>query len=134
MSRNLITSAAKRAATTVAAAALVLTATAGVSTAAAPSATTSGYNLVYLNTVYDQWSHKTPDANASSHVGTLYKARNYFKCYTYGQTYHAVENGRTSNIWLLTDDDNGNANVYVTEVYLDTYGWLNDTSLLEKCK
>ncbi|MEV7523583.1 hypothetical protein [Streptomyces sp. NPDC091371] len=87
--------------------------------------------LVYFNTVIDQWSHWTPDANASSHAGWLYRGRNYFKCYAIGEYY--ADNGRGSVFWLKTDDDTGHANVYVSDVYLDAYGWANDLNLLPKC-
>ncbi|MEU1286653.1 hypothetical protein [Kitasatospora sp. NPDC005856] len=139
MSRSLITSAAKGVATTVAAAALVLTTTAGAGAAATAdiiaktTTASSPLAFAYMNMVYDQWSHKTPDANDSSHVGWLYKGRSYFYCWTRGQDYHAVENGRYSSIWLKTDDDTKNKNVFVSDTYLDAYGWQNDTTILPKC-
>ncbi|MFF0294533.1 hypothetical protein ACFYST_15335 [Kitasatospora sp. NPDC004614] len=135
-SRNLITSAAKRAATTAAAAAFVLTATAGVSTAA-PSEnaakTTTASSAVHLDTILNQWNHRTPDANTSSHAGRLYKGRNSFKCWKTGQSYTSPETSRVSTTWLRTDDDSGNANVYVSDTYLDDYGYTYDQDLLPKC-
>lgn len=88
-------------------------------------------SLVYMNTVVSQWSHFTPDWHDSSHAGTLYAGSNYFFCYTYGLTY--TGNGHTSSVWLKTDDDFGNHNVWVSDVYLDTEGFRNDILWLDKC-
>ncbi|KJY26034.1 hypothetical protein VR45_37965, partial [Streptomyces sp. NRRL S-495] len=82
-----------------------------------PSA--AAYGRTDLNTVVDQWSHWTPDARDSSHAGWLYKGSNYFYCWTTGAT--CTGNGRTSAVRLKTDDDSGNRNVYVTDVYLDKW-------------
>ncbi|KOU52608.1 hypothetical protein ADK54_06945 [Streptomyces sp. WM6378] len=119
--------------------------TAGVSSAAASgssakaeSASTSkalapAYPMVWLNTVIDQWSHWTPDANESSHAGWLYKGNRYFYCWTWGAQYYAPETNRTSSVWLRTNDSNGNSNIYVTDTYLDAYGYGNDQNLLPYC-
>ncbi|MDQ0688865.1 hypothetical protein QF032_007875 [Streptomyces achromogenes] len=85
----------------------------------------------YLNTVVTQWTHWTPDAENSSHAGTLYAGRNYFYCWTVGQLYYA--NGRSSQIWLKTDDDTGHRNVWVNDVNLDEWGYYHDQSALPHC-
>ncbi|MFI1508182.1 hypothetical protein [Streptomyces sp. NPDC020597] len=98
---------------------------------AAPAAARQAASLVYLNTVVDQWSHWTPDWHNESHAGTLYAGRSYFYCYTYGVTY--TGNGHTSSVWLRTDDDTGNRNVWVSDVNLDPYGFRYDVNLLPHC-
>ncbi|MGW5655599.1 hypothetical protein [Streptomyces humi] len=98
---------------------------------AAPAAVGQAASLVYLNTVVDQWSHWTPDWHNESHAGTLYAGQSYFFCYTYGLTYSG--NGHTSSVWLRTDDDLGNRNVYVSDVNLDPYGFRYDVNLLPHC-
>ncbi|MGW4384597.1 hypothetical protein [Kitasatospora sp. NPDC004531] len=140
MSRNLITSAAKCAATTVAAAALVLTTTAGAGAAeptdTVPKTTTVASAPLFpvaMNTDYDQWTYRAPAADIRWRAGRLYKGKHYFSCWTYGQQYTAPENGRTSSVWLRTDDDSGNSGVYASETYLDAYGWQNDLTLLNRC-
>ncbi|MGY6026587.1 hypothetical protein [Streptomyces spinosirectus] len=87
--------------------------------------------LRYYNTVIDQWTHYSPDWQTSSHAGTLYAGSNYFYCFTYSVTY--TGNGHTSSVWLLTDDDTGHRNVWVSDVNLDTYGFLNDVRELPHC-
>ncbi|UXX97389.1 hypothetical protein N7U49_47120 [Streptomyces sp. AD2-2] len=96
-------------------------------TAAAPQSA----SLVYMTTLVSQWSHWTPDWHDSSHAGTLYAGSSYFFCYTYGLTY--TGNGHTSSVWLKTDDDFGNHNVYVSDVYLNAEGFRNDILWLPKC-
>ncbi|MFE7168394.1 hypothetical protein [Streptomyces sp. NPDC057616] len=86
---------------------------------------------VYMTTVVDQWTHYTPDWQTSSHAGTLYAGRNYFYCFTYSVTY--TGNGRTSSVWLRTDDDTGHRNVWVSDVNLDTYDYIYDVNLLPHC-
>ncbi|MEH0447690.1 MULTISPECIES: hypothetical protein [unclassified Streptomyces] len=98
---------------------------------AAPAAARQAASLVYLNTVVDQWSHWTPDWHNESHAGTLYAGRSYFYCYTYSVTY--TGNGHTSSVWLRTDDDTGNRNVWVSDVNLDPYGFRYDVNLLPHC-
>ncbi|MFE7592101.1 hypothetical protein ACFU6K_22105 [Kitasatospora sp. NPDC057512] len=112
-------------------AALLLGMTVGV--AAAAPAPAPAYTKQNLTTILSQWTHWTPDANDSSHAGTLNAGVNYFYCWTNGQSYYARETGRTSSIWLLTDDDTGHRNVYVSETYLDAYGYANDTQILPHC-
>ncbi|MFJ4894789.1 MULTISPECIES: hypothetical protein [unclassified Streptomyces] len=96
-------------------------------TAAAPQSA----SLVYMTTIVDQWSHWTPDWHDSSHAGTLKAGKSYFFCYTYGLTYSDF--GRQSSVWLKTDDDTGNHNVYVSDVYLNDEGFRNDILWLPKC-
>ncbi|MET8747820.1 hypothetical protein [Streptomyces sp. NPDC004728] len=88
--------------------------TSAPSSPAAPLAASRTKYYVYFD--YTSWSHWTPDSKASSHAGTLNKGRNYVYCYTNGENY--TDNGHTSTVWLQTDDDSGNANVWVTRVYL----------------
>ncbi|MFG1664937.1 hypothetical protein [Streptomyces sp. Y7] len=95
------------------------------------SAKAAAYPKVYLNTVVNQWTHWTPDWYDSTHAGWLYAGSNYFYCIKEGVYY--TDNGRKSKYWLLTDDDSGNRNVYVSEVYLDQWGWDNVYSLLDYC-
>ncbi|MFE1924259.1 hypothetical protein ACFW91_17045 [Streptomyces asoensis] len=105
-----------------------------VAAPARPSATAAkaaAYPKVYLNTVVNQWTHWTPDYYDSTHAGWLYAGSNYFYCLKEGVYY--TDNGRRSRYWLLTDDDSGNRNVYVSEVYLDQWGWDNVYSLLDYC-
>ncbi|MGI5413901.1 hypothetical protein ACQEV9_44760 [Streptomyces chartreusis] len=97
----------------------------------AGSAKAAAYPKVYLNTVINQWTHWTPDWYDSTHAGWLYAGSNYFYCIKEGVYYS--DNGRKSKYWLLTDDDSGNRNVYVSEVYLDQWGWDNVYSLLDYC-
>ncbi|MEW1773537.1 hypothetical protein [Streptomyces sp. NPDC086777] len=96
-------------------------------TAAAPQSA----SLVYMTTLVSQWTHWTPDWHDSSHAGTLYAGSSYFFCYTYGLTYSDL--GRQSSVWLKTDDDFGNHNVYVSDVYLNAEGFRNDILWLPKC-
>jgi hypothetical protein len=98
---------------------------------AAGSAKATAYPKVYLNTVVNQWTHWTPDWYDSTHAGWLYAGSNYFYCIKEGVYYS--DNGRRSKYWLLTDDDSGNRNVYVSEVYLDQWGWDNVYNLLDYC-
>ena len=42
-------------------------------------------------------------------------------------------NGHTSSVWLRTDDDTGNRNVWVSDVNLDPYGFTYDVNLLPHC-
>ncbi|MFJ6016976.1 hypothetical protein [Streptomyces sp. NPDC092952] len=70
----------------------------------------------YVNFAYSSWSHWTPDSRDSSHAGTLYAGRNYVYCFTNGENY--TDKGHTSTVWLQTDDDSGNPNVWVSRVYL----------------
>ncbi|UXX97412.1 hypothetical protein N7U49_47290 [Streptomyces sp. AD2-2] len=106
------------------------------SAAAAPakaqthSAATASFTKEYLYTTRDQWTHWTPDAQTSSHAGTLYQAVNYFYCWVEGAWY---SNGYGSNVWLRTDDDSGYRNVYVSDVNL-TYGdFVHDKEILPHC-
>ncbi|MCB5908456.1 hypothetical protein [Streptomyces pinistramenti] len=89
---------------------------------------------VYFNTARTQWTHYTPDAQSSSHAGTLNGGRNYFYCYVEGGFYKNETNGRGSNYWLRTDDDTGHRNVYVSDTNLDQYGWSHMVDLLPYCK
>ncbi|MDH6502452.1 hypothetical protein [Streptomyces sp. SAI-149] len=88
-------------------------------------------SLVYMTTIRTQWTHWTPDWHDESHAGTLYAGTSYFFCYTYGLTYSDL--GRQSSVWLKTDDDLGNRNVYVSDVYLNDEGYRNDILWLPKC-
>jgi hypothetical protein len=91
----------------------------------------AAYPKVYLNTVVNQWTHWAPDYYESTHAGWLYAGSNYFYCFVKGVTY--ADNGHVSSYWLLTDDDSGNRNVYVSDVYLDQWGWANVLNLLDRC-
>lgn len=86
---------------------------------------------VYWTTVTNQWSHWTPDANTSSHAGTLNQGSNYFYCWTGGQVF--IANSHNSDIWLLTDDDSGNKNVWVSAVYLTDYAYLHYLNTTPNC-
>lgn len=97
--------------------------------AAAPA--TAAHTPVYLHTTVDQWTHWTPDAYTSTHAGTLYAGLNYFYCWTFGEQYTA--HGSTSHIWLNTDDDSGDRNVYVSIVNLDADGWNTYYGLMDQC-
>ncbi|MEV8455457.1 hypothetical protein AB0467_34540 [Streptomyces sp. NPDC052095] len=79
-----------------------------------PSAATE--DVTWLDFKYSSWSHWTPDSKDSSHAGTLNAGRNYVYCWQEGETY--TDKGHTSGNWLLTDDDSGNSNVWVSRVYL----------------
>ncbi|MFJ3762159.1 hypothetical protein [Streptomyces sp. NPDC090080] len=113
----------------------MLTGTAQAASAQSGSGTASAApqsaSRVYMTTVVSQWTHWTPDWHDSSHAGTLYAGSNYFLCYTYGLTYSDL--GRQSSVWLKTDDDFGNHNVYVSDVYLNDEGFRNDILWLPKC-
>ncbi|MEU2866179.1 hypothetical protein ACIQWL_53710 [Streptomyces mirabilis] len=109
-----------------------LLATASQAVAAAQVSRTPASASTYnLTTVIDQWTHWSPDANTSSHAGTLYAGTSYFYCWTYGATYS--NNGHTDNVWLRTDDDTGNRGVYVSDVNLDSWGWHYDQEVLPQC-
>ena len=103
----------------------------GTATAAAKQGVCAPGPPVYLTTVVSQWTHWTPDADASTHTGTLFAGCNYFYCWTEGQLYS--DNGRDSDTWLRTDDDFGYTDVYVNDVYLDTWGFRNDVRVLPRC-
>ena len=87
--------------------------------------------LVYFNTLVTQPSYKYQYDYEWNKVGTLYAGSNYFKCWRVGTRMRAF--GRSSAIWLRTDDDTGNANVYVPDVNLDDYGFAHDVDLLPEC-
>jgi hypothetical protein len=76
------------------------------------------YPKVYLHSVTDQWTHWTPDANASSHAGELYAGDNYYYCLVNGDYYLSPVTGYGNYIWLRTDDDSGNRDVYVSSTNL----------------
>ena len=99
------------------------------SAAAAPTA--AAHAKVYLHTTVNQWTHWTPDPYASTHAGELNAGLNYFYCWTFGEEYAA--NGSTSHIWLNTDDDTGDRNVYVSIVYLDADGWNTYYDKMDQC-
>ena len=105
---------------------------AGVESASPRASTSAAYPKYYLNTVVTQWTHYAPDYLNSSHVGTLYAGRSYFYCYTYS-SYTYTNNGHTSPVYLLTDDDTGNPRVWVSDVNLDEWGWENDLNVLPHC-
>ena len=98
---------------------------------ASPAPSPSAAALVYFNTLVTQTSYTEPYDYSWNKVGTLYAGSNYFKCYRVGTRMRAF--GRSSAIWLRTDDDTGNANVYVPDVNLDDYGFAHDTDLLPEC-
>ncbi len=118
---------------TTAAAVMVMSAATvtAASASPAPSSDASTAALVYFNTLVTQPSYKEPYDYDWNKVGTLYAGSNYFKCYRVGTRMRAF--GRSSAIWLRTDDDTGNANVYVPDVNLDDYGFLHDVDLLPEC-
>ncbi|MFF1544748.1 hypothetical protein [Streptomyces sp. NPDC058291] len=109
---------------------LLVTASQAVAAPQAPQAPASAstYNFT---TVIDQWTHYSPDANTSSHAGTLYAGTSYFYCWTYGAWYS--NNGHYDDIWLKTDDDTGHRGVYVSDVNLDQWGWQHDQQYLPQC-
>ncbi|WP_191253861.1 hypothetical protein [Amycolatopsis oliviviridis] len=104
-------------------------ATAGTADASPAVADKAG--LVYFTTLVTQPSYKLQYADEWNKIGTLYAGSNYFKCWKVGTRMRAFN--RSSAIWLLTDDDTGNANVWVPDVNLDDYGFANDTTLLNEC-
>ncbi len=118
-----------RKALTTAAAVVVMSASTvtAASASQAPSAEAGTAALIYFNTLVTQTSYKEPYDYDWNKVGTLYAGSNYFKCVRVGTRMYAY--GRSSAIWLRTDDDSGNANVYVPDVYLDDYGFLHDDQL-----
>ncbi|MGW2685749.1 hypothetical protein ACWC6I_21665 [Streptomyces sp. NPDC001414] len=91
----------------------------------------AAHSTVNFTTIIDQWTHWSPDAYNSTHAGTLYAGTSYFYCWNYGNTYS--NNGRTSDLWLLTDDDTGNRNVYVSSVNLDSWGYYHLQQNLVRC-
>ncbi|MFJ6015139.1 hypothetical protein [Streptomyces sp. NPDC092952] len=92
------------------------TAPASAARAGAAPAVQAVYPKVYVYFAYSSWSHESPDSKASTHVGTLKAGRNYVFCFVNGETY--TDKGHTSSVWLRTNDDNGNPDVYVSRVYL----------------
>ncbi|MGW6486236.1 hypothetical protein [Streptomyces sp. NPDC055056] len=108
----------------------VLVAAAGVVTSTS-EAQPAAFSKVYMTTVVTQWSHWSPDTSNSSHAGTLYAASNYFYCYVTGEYYN--NNGHGSVVWLRTDDDSGNRNVYVSDVNLSDYWFQRDVRTLPTC-
>ncbi|MET7746718.1 hypothetical protein [Streptomyces sp. NPDC005385] len=119
---------ARKIATTLAAGALLV---AGGLAQAEAAVAAPAHILVYMNTTVTQWTHWTPDPYASTHAGTLYAGKNYFKCWTWGELYTIP--GAGSRIWLLTDDDTGHRDVYVNTVYLDDNGFTHATEWLDQC-
>jgi hypothetical protein len=109
----------------------VLVAAAGVVTCTSEAQAQPAFAKVYMTTVVTQWSHWSPDTSNSSHAGTLYAANNYFYCYTTGEYYN--NNGHGSVVWLRTDDDSGNRNVYVSDVNLSNYWFERDIRTLPTC-
>jgi hypothetical protein len=103
----------------------------GVATTGTAHAAPQAYPKAYLHTTVTQWTHWTPDANTSSHAGTLYAGTNYNYCHIQGATYGV--NGRYSATWLLTDDDSGNRNVYVSDLNLTEDDWINEYHYLGPC-
>jgi hypothetical protein len=101
------------------------------STGTTTTATTATYAKHYYDTVVSQWTHWGPNALNSTHAGNLWVGTNYFYCFTFGATY--ANNGRQDDVWLLTDDDSGNKNVWVSDVNLDDYGWHHDLKELPQC-
>ncbi|MEV6844631.1 hypothetical protein [Actinoplanes sp. NPDC051411] len=98
---------------------------------ATKAATSAQYAKHYFDTVVSQWTHWSPNALNSTHAGNLWVGTNYFYCQTPGATY--AHNGRQDSIWLLTDDDSGNKNVYVSDVNLDDAGWRSFGRILPAC-
>lgn len=98
---------------------------------AAPAA--PAVSKIYLHTVTDQWTHWTPDAATSSHAGELYAGDNYFYCYDNGELYMNPANGRWGDIWLRTDDDSGNRNVWVSSSNLTQAEYAQAVSILPNC-
>lgn len=97
----------------------------------AQTATAQAAAPVYMTTEVTQWTHYTPDWHNESHAGTLYAGRNYFYCFTYSVTY--TGNGRTSSVWLKTDDDTGHHNVWVSDVNLTKLDYIYDVNMLPHC-
>jgi hypothetical protein len=113
---------------------LVGTAGSAHAQASGPTATKASaqYTKYYYDTVVSQWTHWSPDALNSTHAGNLWVGTNYFYCFKFGATYR--NNGRQDDVWLLTDDDSGNKNVYVSDVNLDDYGWHHDLKDMTECR
>ncbi|MEV0977795.1 hypothetical protein [Streptomyces sp. NPDC049915] len=103
----------------------------GLATSGTAHAAPAAYPKVYLHTTVTQWTHWTPDANNSSHAGTLYAGSNYFYCHVQGALYSV--NGRYSREWLLTDDDSGNRKVYVSDLNLTHDDWEREYLVLGPC-
>ncbi|MFE4593298.1 hypothetical protein [Streptomyces laurentii] len=118
----------KRSAVAVLSAALLgaagLAATATPANAAQDTAgsASTAQDVTWLNFSSSSWSHWSRDSKDSTHAGILNAGRNYVYCWAEGEVYSG--NGHTSGNWLLTDDDSGNTNVWVSGVYLapDSYG------------
>ncbi|MFG2576323.1 hypothetical protein [Streptomyces sp. NPDC048481] len=100
-------------------------------TAVEPQASLAGLKKVWLSTVVTQWTHFAPEPSTHSHAGTLYIGSNYFYCWTEGAQY--ANNGHSSPIWLLTDDDSGNKNVWVSAVNLTSIQYYDLFNLLRRC-
>lgn len=96
-----------------------------------PPTAAASFEKEYFYTTQDQWTHWTPDAQTSSHAGTLYKGVNYFYCYVEGAWYSNGSYG--SVIWLRTDYDTGNRNVYVSDTNLTYSDFVHDTEILHHC-
>ncbi|MFM9368418.1 caspase domain-containing protein [Streptomyces sp. Da 82-17] len=84
-----------------------------------------------LSTVTDQWTHHTPDAREDTHAGTLIKGSHYFYCKEKGETFQA--HGRNTSLWLRTDDDEGNKNVYISATTLDASSYATFRDKLPDC-
>lgn len=75
------------------------------------------YPRVWLNTWTDAPSYwSSPNA---SRAGTLHAGSNYFYCQAAG-TGEVTVGGYRNYYWALTDDDSGNRNVWVSDVYITT--------------
>ncbi|WP_052595961.1 phage tail tip lysozyme [Luteipulveratus mongoliensis] len=75
---------------------------------------------VYKNVWAEAPSYKHRDRSAK--VGVLHRGKNYFYCQQKGAG--ASFAGYHNNWWLKTDDDSGNANVWVNATYVS--GGVND--------
>lgn len=85
------------------------------------AAATKAWPKVWLEFQYPTWSHWTPDPYESSHAGDLWAGWSYVYCKKWGV--YLDDKGRGSAWWLLTDDDSGNRNVFVTPIYLTQASW-----------
>ncbi|WP_051831037.1 caspase family protein [Streptomyces violens] len=97
-----------------------------------PGGDSPGRSAHVLRTVVTQWTHFTPDADEASHAGSLNAGRNYFYCKKEGEPYQ--NNGHSTSLWLRTDDDTGNRNVYVSAVSLDAHSYATFQDELPYCE
>ncbi|MEV0398720.1 hypothetical protein [Actinoallomurus sp. NPDC050550] len=75
------------------------------------------YAKAYVNTYAQAPSHYSP-SDLSAQAGWLYPGNNYFYCQYNNPDDETYYHGHKNHWWAKTDDDSGNTNVWISEVYM----------------